>query len=162
LLQGAFSPYRIVSLTLDNGTTGILAIFYALVAPVLVAILEEVSFRGILQGRLEAAIGAGAAGLIAGTIFVASHGWKPGFFSQIGFYISLALVTGLSAARTISLLPALAIHIIANLFSAIVPLVNGPLNLARMPRGVIPWVAIAGTIAAIGAGWNLNGFEKSS
>jgi membrane protease YdiL (CAAX protease family) len=72
---------RCLSIFATSGSTLMLSLLlvaasntYAIVAPLLAAMSEEITFRDILQGNLELTVGPSVAAWIAGILFVMAHG----------------------------------------------------------------------------------------
>ena len=160
LIQGALFGMRVESLRLSSDASPLLTITYALLVPLLGAILEEVTFRGILQGNLERTFGAMAAAWTGGITFVALHGWNPAFVPQLGLYVAVAFATGAAATRTKSLLPGMLIHLLINLCLALVPIVGGPLPLGEFPKGSLIAATLVGIVAVVGARWSLRRLQS--
>ena len=114
------------------------------------AIAEEVTFRGILQGNFARVFDPRIALALATSAFCALHAFRTGFAAQLPFYVVLGLSTALIAQITQSVAPGIAIHIVTNLMLAVLTLIWGPIEWARLPNiGV--WVAVAiGGVALAG------------
>lgn len=75
---------------------------------------EEIVFRGYLMPRLAVRVGAVAALLISTVLFTALH-TSPGLWGGLGVAL-MGLCMGVSAWRTGSLLPAIGLHVVNNVF----------------------------------------------
>jgi membrane protease YdiL (CAAX protease family) len=102
-------------------------------------IVEEVAFRGILQGNLARAFDPRVAVAVATAAFCALHAWRSGFAAQLAFYAALGLSTGLIAHIARSAAPGMSIHLATNTLLAVAALVWGPLEWARMSSAAA-WV----------------------
>ena len=156
VIGGALFSMRVVPLSLPNTPGPLLAVAHAFFFPLLGAAIEEVGFRGILQGNLEASLGARAGFLIAATLFVAVHAIGPAFLPQAGLYMAVAVATGAVAARTQSVAPAMGIHLTSNAIFAAAPLAFGPINLGEVPQQFLLPLGICAAFAALIAWWSLS------
>lgn len=107
-----------------------------LAAAVVPALTEEILFRGFLQGALERRLGKGAAILTAAAAFGAIHGADRALAASL-----LGVLLGWAAARTGSVLPAIAAHAAVN--TVAVSLVNSPgFGTGRGWPETLPWPAL--------------------
>jgi membrane protease YdiL (CAAX protease family) len=104
------------------------------------AIVEEVAFRGILQGNLAKAFDPRIALTVSTAAFCAMHAWRGGFAAQLPFYAALGLSTALIAHVAQSAAPGISIHLAANTLLAVAALVWGPVEWARLSSAIV-WVA---------------------
>lgn len=113
-------------------------------------IVEEVAFRGILQGNLARSFDPRVALTIAAAAFCALHAWRIGFAAQLPFYAALGLSTGLIAHVARSAAPAISIHLVTNTLLVVTTLACGPIEWAQV-SGEVAWVAFAvGTLCVAG------------
>lgn len=100
--------------TVDMLTTGGVQTYGPLATLLLIAllvpVLEEVVFRGLLLGGLSRYISFGWANLLQATAFALIHDDPPRFV----FYLSLGLLGGWLVKRTGALAPAIALHALNN------------------------------------------------
>lgn len=127
-----------------------LGIAWALAFPILGAFYEEITFRGILQGNLERLLGRTGSFVVVACIFVGMHGWNPGFVAQFGFYVAIAVTTGLAVQFTRSITPAIAIHAIANGALAALILSRGSLNFGQLALRHLLLAATLSVASAVG------------
>ena len=81
--------------------------FVVAVAP---AVLEEITFRGVLQGRLQALLGAGTGLLVTAAAFALCHGMP----AVLPIHLGLGLYLGWLRVRSHSLLPGMLAHFAYN------------------------------------------------
>jgi membrane protease YdiL (CAAX protease family) len=122
-----------------SGATGSLTIAAPIVYPLYAAVIEEIAFRGILQGQLTAHLGKRAAITTSTIIFVLVHANNAGFGSQIVFFATLSIMCGTLAASTSSVLPAIALHVIVNGILSAMTLIRGPIDTRTIS---LPWITI--------------------
>jgi membrane protease YdiL (CAAX protease family) len=107
-----------------------------LAAAVVPAVTEEVLFRGFLQGALERRLGRWPAVLVAAAAFGLIHG-----AGRAPVAFTMGLLLGWTAARTGSVLPAIAAHASVNAIA--VTLVNSPgFGTGRGWPETLPWPAL--------------------
>ncbi|QSX77892.1 type II CAAX endopeptidase family protein [Agrilutibacter solisilvae] len=86
-----------------------------LLMALIVPVLEELVFRGLLLGGLARHIGFGWANAIQALVFAASHDDLP----RLPFYLALGLFAGWLVKRTRSLGPAIVLHALNNSWAAL-------------------------------------------
>lgn len=174
ILQGAaYGMTRGAELGPD-GTSAQFQYAFAFVLPLVAAILAEVAFRGIMQGRLHAVLSPAPAILLVTAINTAAHRWGPDLEAQwIGYFVLLA---GCGYVRWLSgsVLPALTAHFWQNFALAAATYYGGPFELGGMPatalaatggigaaallltavvaRGMVPHTAPAATVSPSAGG----------
>jgi hypothetical protein len=119
-LQGAWNRWREVDthtlqtsmtdMLMGAGTPDYSPVLGVLLLVVLVPVLEELVFRGLLLGGMSRHIGFGWANLLQALLFAAIHGDPPRFL----FYLAMGLGTGALVRKMHSLTPAIALHAINN------------------------------------------------
>jgi hypothetical protein len=107
------------------------------VRPIFAAVVEEIGFRGILQGGLEQHMRRWQAIAITTVVFVWAHSGTAWFVPEFLFYIALSVYCGLLASRTQSVLPAMLLHLVVNVIGILAPLVWGPIHLRKTPDMVV-------------------------
>lgn len=119
-LQGAWNQWRagdnntlqkqMVDMLVNGGTSqfGLLPAFF-LVA-VLVPVMEECIFRGLLLGGMARHMSFGWSNLVQAVLFALIHDDPPRFF----FYLAMGLLAGGLVRKTRSLGPAIALHALNN------------------------------------------------
>ena len=96
-------------------------ILLALTSPI-VALREELFYRGIVQGFLERAIGAFPAMLVAAVVFVAFHfGAQPFTPWTVAWIFAVGLILGVLYQRTRNLWLAVALHAAIDFLSPLLP-----------------------------------------
>jgi membrane protease YdiL (CAAX protease family) len=108
-----------------------------LMAAPVAGIVEEAAFRGYMQGPIERRHGLAAAILITGTMFAVAHL----DFTLIlwPYYVAVAAIYGIVTYLTGSILPAVVLHTVGNLYS----------NLDLWLHGQAEWQASSGPAALI-------------
>jgi len=94
-------------------------------------VVEEAAYRGYMQSQLEARFGVGAAIAITSVVFALSHithGLVPMLLMAPG-YIVAAVLYGLLAHRTGSILPGMALHVIGDAAHTFFGLLGGDASL---------------------------------
>ena len=104
--------------TLPDTTKGLEAVGYYIGVGVLIPIIEELLFRGIIMGEFLATMKADAAVFLAALIFGTMH-MQP---VQIGYAFVCGLILGYVYLYSNSLLLSIALHIIFNLLGGILPI----------------------------------------
>lgn len=104
---------RMVQALVDSGTATLGVFLTFMLVAVLVPILEEAIFRGLLLGGMARHISFGWANLIQALLFAAIHDDPPRFV----WYAALGLVAGVLVKRSGSLFPAIALHALQNGFA---------------------------------------------
>jgi len=106
---------------LDAQVRGIYALFgptnlvESYLALPLIAIAEELVFRGAIQGGLELRLGRTGAAIAAAVLYACGH-LASGFPALVGLALVLGLFWGLLRARTGSLWPGVLSHVVWDLF----------------------------------------------
>jgi membrane protease YdiL (CAAX protease family) len=106
-------------------------------APV-AGIVEEAAFRGYMQGPIERRHGLVVAILITGTMFAIAH--LDFTFVLWPYYLAVAAIYGAVTHWSRSIVPAVVLHTVGNLYS----------NLDLWTHGRAEWQASAGSSALIG------------
>jgi membrane protease YdiL (CAAX protease family) len=120
---------------------------FAFVMPLVVAILAEVGFRGVMQGRLHRVMGPWTAIILVTVINTAAHRWGADLQAQwLGYAVLLA---GCGYVRWLSgsVLPALAAHVGQNLALAWVTWSYGPFDLGALSASALVWTAAIAMVA---------------
>ncbi len=149
ILQGAsFGLVREIELG-PEGTSEQFRFAFAFALPVIAAILAEVCFRGVMQGRLHAVLSPLAAIAMVTVINTAAHRWTPETAAQWAGYA--ALLAGCGYVRWLggSVLPALAAHFWQNLALAWLLYFHGPFALGDLSASRQAMVGVIG-LAALG------------
>lgn len=131
---------------------------YGVTLGVMAAILAEVTFRGLLQTRFQAALGPWPAILLVAAINTAAHRWGPELAAQwAAYFIALA---GLGYLRVVSgsLVPPLVAHVVVNFILGLVLWFAGPLDQGRLlapdNRVVLAGLSVLAAIALAVAAWS--------
>lgn len=105
-----------VPMTLPQGPKAAVVVGLAMAA-IVAGVLEEVSVRGFIQGRLEGAFGVIPAILIAGLVWAVFHTNHSYFDTTtlnvaiwFGIFLAVSAILGTIAHRTNSVLPGMVIH----------------------------------------------------
>lgn len=119
-----------------RGTVLALLLFAAPVA----GLVEESAFRGYMQGPLEKRFGLGIAILVTGTMFAIAHlDFTPVLWP---YYVAVSALYGIVVFFTKSVLPAIVLHTIGNLYS----------NFDLWLHGTAEWQAPAGQTVVVWSG----------
>lgn len=147
ILQGAaFGMTRAIE-TGPAGTGPQFRLAFAFVLPLVAAILAEVAFRGVMQGRLHAVMGPWPAILLVTAINTAAHRWGPDLAAQWLGYFALLAACGWVRWLGGSTLPALAAHFWQNFALAVVLWNRGPFDLGALSPATLAIVAATGLVA---------------
>jgi membrane protease YdiL (CAAX protease family) len=151
VVNNAYVPVRLVAPRPPEGASYPLVVSVSILWPVIAAVVEEVGFRGILQGNLERVAKPYVAVSGVAFVFCALHVFNAGFLAQLGMYAVVALTCGMIASATRSVTPAMAIHALSNLSLSIAAMTRMPLDLNHLTRSQFwsAFLAIPPTIAAI-------------
>jgi membrane protease YdiL (CAAX protease family) len=122
LAYASLFPMRIGLLSMPQAGLP-LNISYALLMPLFGAFLEEICFRGILQGQLSTAVRPGIALVAAMLCFLLAHA-PTGQVNQIVLYVGVSLACGIFTWRSCSLAPAIATHIMVNASFVALPIMG--------------------------------------
>ncbi len=142
VLQGAYHGY-----TRDEhappGLPAAFSLAYTFSIPLVIAIIAETAFRGIMQTGLQRALAVWPAILAVAAINVVSHRWEEFSVQWLGLFVTLA---GLGYLRWISgsLIPPLTAHVLTNLLLTLANGYFGPLrqgNLSAVALGLIAGLA---------------------
>ncbi len=120
---GAYIAYRMqsglggeVPMTLPQGSKAAIVAGLAMAA-IVAGVLEEVSVRGFIQGRLERIIGVVPAIVVAGLVWAVFHTNHSYFDTTplnvaiwFGIFLAVSAILGTIAHRTNSILPGIVIH----------------------------------------------------
>ena len=112
--------------------------------PLIAAVVEEVSFRGVLQGGLERVLGARWAIAVTTMCFVLGHAGTEYFTREIPLYIAVSALCGILASRTRSLLPAIVPHFTVNALG-IAATWSRPFDVSHWPMSAL---ALTGLLSA--------------
>ena len=141
--NGYFTGYVRATELLDAPVDRTFQRTYAFYVSVLAAILAEISFRGIMQTRMQAALGLWPVVIIIGIVNVLGHRWGPEITQNgFGLFVVLAGWTYLRAVSQ-SLWPPLIMHAVTNLVIAGWLWNVGPIRHAEMPPAVVILLAVA-------------------
>jgi membrane protease YdiL (CAAX protease family) len=147
VLQGALAGLTREAEFGPAGTGAQFRFAFAFVMPLVAAILAEVAFRGVMQGRLQAVMSPLAAIVVVTAINTAAHRWTPETAAQWMGYA--ALLAGCGYVRWLggSVLPALTAHFWQNLALAWVLYRYGPFALGALPGNALAATALIGAVA---------------
>ncbi|MGI9308264.1 MAG: CPBP family intramembrane glutamic endopeptidase [Gammaproteobacteria bacterium] len=146
-VQGKFSGYVRATELLDYDVSALFQISYALYMPVFAAVLAEVTFRGVMQTRMQRVLGVWPLVITIAVVNVFAHRWGPEITQNgIGLFVILA---GWTYLRWLSgsLWPPLILHAVLNFIMAIGLWTRGPLVHAEASTSVITSVGVMGLLA---------------
>jgi len=147
ILQGAFAGL-IREAEFGPGDTGEQFRFaFAFVMPVIAAILAEVAFRGVMQGRLHAIMSPLPAILLVTAINTAAHRWTAETAAQWIGYATLLAGCGYVRWLSGSVLPAMTAHFWQNLALAWVLYHYGPVTLGELSGTTLTVIGLVGIAA---------------
>ncbi len=117
-----------------------------LMAAPVAGIVEEAAFRGYMQGPIERRYGLATAILITGTMFAIVHL----DFTLIlwPYYVAVAAIYGTVTSLTNSILPAVVLHTVGNLYSNFDLWLNGQAEWQAAGKGSTTLIWVGGTDAA--------------
>jgi membrane protease YdiL (CAAX protease family) len=149
ILQGAwFGMTRAAELG-PEGTSDQFQFAFAFVLPLVAAILAEVAFRGVMQGRLHALMAPLPAILLVTSINTAAHRWGPDLAAQwLGYF---ALLAGCGYVRWLSgsIIPSLTAHFWQNFALAFATYYWGPFAQGEFSAVTLAAVGASATLALI-------------
>lgn len=145
-VQGRFTGYMRATELLEADVSPAFAMTYAIYMSVLAAVLAEATFRGVIQTRMQSALGVWPVVLIIGVINVLAHRWGPEITQNwLGLFVTLAGWTYLRWLSR-SLWPPLVLHTLTNLLVALGLWYRGPLVHAEVANSTVIIVAVAGLL----------------
>jgi membrane protease YdiL (CAAX protease family) len=128
VLQGALHGMTHAAEIGPPGTGRTFQMAYALLVPVVAAVAAELSFRGLMQTRLQALMPTWTAIAIVAVINTAAHRWGPNLAQQwLGYFVLLAGF-GWLRWKTRSLLPPLIAHALLNIIVSAALYAWGPVR----------------------------------
>lgn len=128
---------------------------YAIYMSVFAAALAEISFRGIMQTRLQALLTPWSVIVLIGLLNVFSHRWDTDILQNgIGWFVVLAGWTWLRWLSQ-SLWPPLVMHVLINCIVALWIWYAGPIVHAAMPAYMVAVVALVGAVSLV-LSWRLS------
>jgi len=149
-LQGAFQGLVRETEVISTEVSPSFAITYAFVMSVVAAILAEATFRGVVQSRMQPALGPWPTIIVIGIVNTAAHRWGPELaHNWLGLFVLMSAWTWLRWLGN-SLWPPLILHAISNFLLATVLWFRGPLDHALMGPVAITVIA-ALSVATLGA-----------
>ena len=126
---------------------------YAIYMSVFAAALAEISFRGILQTRLQTILSPWTVIVLIGLLNVFSHRWDTDILQNgIGWFVVLAGWTWLRWLSQ-SLWPPLVMHVVINCIVALWIWYVGPIVHASMPGYMVAVVGIVGLVSLGLSAW---------
>ncbi|MBS94961.1 MAG: hypothetical protein CL799_11015 [Chromatiales bacterium] len=144
VVQGKFTGMVRATELMDAEVSDLFKMTYAFYMSVLAAILAEVTFRGIVQTRMQSVLSIWPTVFIIGVVNVLAHRWGPELLlNWLGLFVTLA---GWTYLRWLcqSLWPPLILHAVTNFLVALGLYTNGPLVHAELANGVVLAVGITG------------------
>jgi membrane protease YdiL (CAAX protease family) len=148
-LQGYFSGYERATELLDADVDRTFQRTYAIYMAVFAAVLAEVTFRGIVQVRMQRVLGGWPVVMIIGLVNVLAHRWGPEItHNGIGLFVVLAGWTYLRWVSK-SLWPPLVMHAATNLIVGLWLWHRGSIVHADMSPAGATVVAIAGLLGLL-------------
>jgi membrane protease YdiL (CAAX protease family) len=147
VVQGRFTGMVRATELLEADVSPQFALTYAIFMSVLAAILAEATFRGVVQSRMQTALGLWPTVLIIAVVNVLAHRWGPELtLNWLGLFITLAGWTYLRWLAG-SLWPPLILHAVANLGVAITLWFRGPFVHAELANVTVIVIAVVGLVA---------------
>jgi membrane protease YdiL (CAAX protease family) len=128
------------------GVSRPIALALAVGSPVVAAVIEEIAFRGILQSRLTAILGARVAIIVTTVFFVASHFINPGQIQQICPYVAFSFASCFLASISKSIAPSMFLHLAINSTVVVLGLLTGSIG-----KFSSPWIVEVGGTAICAA-----------
>lgn len=131
--QGSFFRWTARAPLFPSKVGPALAVTTALGSGLFAALTEELTFRGILQGRLSDVVSRWTSIGASTAPFLLLHIQNDAFWAQSGFYLCLSVSAGYLASITQSLGPAIALHTVVNILLTGVVLIHGPIRMDTLP-----------------------------
>jgi membrane protease YdiL (CAAX protease family) len=132
-----------------------LVVAVPLFLPLFGAWIEEIAFRGMLQGKLERQFGTPIAIAVTSVVFVLAHAGNLGFERQIPFYLVLSVICGILASRSQSLGPAIGVHVFIDALMALATLPGIPLHFRGLSGTSISVVVFVTALSTFGLFFSL-------
>jgi len=149
LVQGKFTGYTRATELLELEVSGGFAVTYAIYMSVFAAVLAEITFRGVIQARMEKVLSVWPVVIIIGIINVLAHRWGPEItLNWLGLFVTLAGWTYLRWLSR-SLWPPLILHTLTNLLVALGLWNAGPLVHADVKMSSIIGIAGVGLVSLV-------------
>ena len=147
ILQGAAYGLTREAETGPEGTSEAFRFAYAFTMPLVAAILAEVAFRGIMQGRIHTVMSPLATILLVSAVNTASHRWGPGLVAQWFAYFVLLVGVGWIRWLGNSVVPPLMIHFWQNFALTVACWYWGPFRLGELSATTLTTIAGIGLVA---------------
>jgi membrane protease YdiL (CAAX protease family) len=155
LVQGRYTGMVRATELLDAEVSPLFTVTYAFYMSIFAAVLAEVTFRGVIQTRMQTVLSIWPTVVVIGVVNVLAHRWGPELtLNWLGLFVTLAGWTYLRWLSQ-SLWPPLVLHTVTNFLVALGLWYQGPLVHADLPDGVVMSIAITG-LAAIGLAASLS------
>jgi membrane protease YdiL (CAAX protease family) len=160
VVQGHFTGVVRATELLEEEVGSSFALTYAIFMSVLAAVLAEVTFRGVVQSRMQTVLSVWPTVIIIGVVNVLAHRWGPEItLNWLGLFVTLAGWTYLRWLSR-SLWPPLILHALANLIVALALWVRGPFAHAELASSSVIAIATTGFLALCAATVMTRGIRK--
>jgi membrane protease YdiL (CAAX protease family) len=162
LLQGYFSGMVRATELLEVEVDARFALTYALYMAVFAGLLAEVTFRGVIQSRMQTVLNVWPTVVTIAGINVLSHRWGPEItLNWFGLFVTLA---GWTYLRWLSgsLWPPLIWHGLANLVMAIVLWARGPVIASEFSAAAVIALAVIGFASLALAAFLVRGMRPAT
>jgi membrane protease YdiL (CAAX protease family) len=156
LVSGYLLGVVATSWPVPGGATESLVDWVPLILPLYGAWIEEVAFRGMMQGKLERRFGVVLAITVTTVFFVSAHVGNIGFSRLIPVYVVLSVLCGILASRSKSIGPAIGLHVLINGLMALLTLPGLPLHFHGMSGTNFSVLFLITLLAALGLYYSLN------
>ncbi len=146
IVQGKFTGYVRATELIEAEVSPLFALTYAFFMSVLAAVLAEVTFRGIVQARVEKVLSVWPTVILIGFINVIAHRWGPEIAQNwLGLFVILA---GWTYLRWLSgsLWPPLILHTLCNFLMALALWFNSPFEQGELAFSTVGVVALVGLL----------------
>jgi membrane protease YdiL (CAAX protease family) len=146
LVQGRYTGMVRATELLDADVSPLFTLSYAFYMSVFAAILAEVTFRGVIQVRMQTVLSIWPTVVVIGVVNVLAHRWGPEIMQNwLGLFVTLAGWTWLRWLSK-SLWPPLVLHTVANFLVALGLWYQGPLVHADLSDTAVIGIAMTGLV----------------
>jgi membrane protease YdiL (CAAX protease family) len=159
-LEGAYHGTSLEAPALE-GVSTVFGLVFLLLVPFFAAVLAEISYRGIMQTRIETLLPLWPTLLILAAINTLSHSQIFGGFTDIGtqwiYLMAMNIGFGYTAWMARSIVPAIVMHVVMNVLFPGSQYLWGPFALGELAAPGIATIAVLAVGLATAAIWLARG-----
>jgi len=159
-LEGAYHGAWLEAPALE-GVSTVFGLVFLLLVPFFAAVLAEISYRGIMQTRIETLLPLWPTLLILAAINTLSHSQIFGGFTDIGtqwiYLMAMNIGFGYTAWMARSIVPAIVMHVVMNVLFPGSQYLWGPFALGELSAPSLAAIAVLGTALTAVAVWLARG-----